>query len=159
MPHAEIRPEALPAPSTVAADKRDSAEPGAQSSRLRRAARVAAIGAAGGALLLLDVPVCLFALVTRHPCPACGLTRATLALARGDLATAFAFHPLVAIVSPLVVGVAVYAAVVYVVQGELAAGRVLRERWVTVAAIVLGASTVLVWALRFLGAFGGPVPV
>jgi hypothetical protein len=35
----------------------------------------------------------------------------------------------------------------------------LRGKTLTIAAVVLGAAMVLVWIARFLGAFGGPVPV
>src|SRR5262245_32964776 len=69
--------------------------------RARRALCVAALTAACVALLMLRLPLCPFAIVTHHPCPGCGLTRAGLALLRGDVVTAFHFHPL----SPLIVPV------------------------------------------------------
>jgi hypothetical protein len=41
-----------------------------------------------------SIPVlCLFRRTVGLPCPSCGLTRAFLSLARGELGTAFAFHP------------------------------------------------------------------
>jgi hypothetical protein len=39
--------------------------------------------------------VCTFRIVTGKPCPTCGMTRATCALARGEWAKAMAYHPLV----------------------------------------------------------------
>lgn len=46
--------------------------------------------------LAAGLPDCLFKLLTGLPCPTCGATRAALALARFDLAAAFAVSPLAA---------------------------------------------------------------
>jgi Protein of unknown function (DUF2752) len=43
----------------------------------------------------LQVPRCAFKTLTGLPCPTCGATRASLALARGEIATAFSINPLV----------------------------------------------------------------
>ena len=43
--------------------------------------------------------VCPFALCTGTACPGCGLTRAISHLIRGDLGTAFSYHPLVVLVA------------------------------------------------------------
>ena len=48
--------------------------------------------------------ICPFALITGTACPGCGLTRATLALGRGDMGAAMAFHPLVLVVLAWLVG-------------------------------------------------------
>lgn len=45
------------------------------------------------ALYLVHVP-CFFRELTGLPCPACGLTRAWLALFRGEIGQAFAMHPM-----------------------------------------------------------------
>jgi len=42
------------------------------------------------------LPPCPFHALTGLPCPGCGATRAALALARGDVAQAFGWNPLVA---------------------------------------------------------------
>jgi hypothetical protein len=42
------------------------------------------------------LPDCPFRLLTGFPCPTCGATRAAVALARFDLASAFALSPLAA---------------------------------------------------------------
>lgn len=38
--------------------------------------------------------LCPFWIITKHQCPLCGLTRATGALAKGELSRALALHPL-----------------------------------------------------------------
>lgn len=38
--------------------------------------------------------LCIIRRVTGFPCPGCGMTRAVLSLLRGDIRTAFAYHPL-----------------------------------------------------------------
>ncbi len=61
------------------------------------------LGAAGLALALAPIaptlaralPDCAFHALTGVPCPACGSTRAVLALLAGDPRAAFAFNPLV----------------------------------------------------------------
>lgn len=51
------------------------------------------VGAVGLLLYLSDIG-CVFRAVTGVPCPGCGMTRAWLALLRGDVASAIAYHPL-----------------------------------------------------------------
>src|SRR6185369_16979802 len=94
-----------------------SIRPGA----LGRVTRVAGVAAFFALAIVFGIPVCPFALVTRHPCPGCGLTRATLALLRGDLTDALHFHPLAPVVAPLVIAAVLYNGLVYVVAGKTAA--------------------------------------
>jgi hypothetical protein len=101
------------------------------------------------------MPLCPFAAITRRPCPGCGLTRATLALAQGHVREAVAFHPLAPLISPLVVGFVGYSMVTYVREGRWPA----LGRRMAAAGIALWALLVGVWIARFFGAFGGPVPV
>ena len=112
-----------------------------------------------GAAIMLKLPLCPFAFVTRHPCPGCGLTRATLALLGGDLRGAVALHPLSPIVAPLVALAFGYSAAGWVRGGPSGATKWLESRWVTRAGVALCVAMVLVWIARFFGAFGGPVPV
>jgi hypothetical protein len=97
--------------------------------------------------------------MTRHPCPGCGLTRATLALLGGDLHEALHFHPLSPLIVPLVAAAFAYNAVSYVREGRWSATEGARGRWITAGSLVLGALLLGVWIARFLGAFGGPVAV
>lgn len=115
-------------------------------------------GALAGAIAL-GIPLCPFALVARLPCPGCGLTRATLALARGHVAEAVHFHPLVFIVTPVIAVVFTYNAWSYVRRGEWFASERVKGRWVNRGWIALGVAMIALWIARFFGAFGGPVPV
>jgi hypothetical protein len=48
--------------------------------------------------LATDGPGCVFHRITGIDCPFCGMTRATLAIGRGDLRSALAFHPFAPVV-------------------------------------------------------------
>lgn len=125
-------------------------------------ARVLRVGLIGGALLFVatsNIPLCMFARVTHHPCPGCGLTRATLALLRGDLGEAIHFHPLSIIISPLVIGFVAYKSWLYIVKGRWWETDKRRGLWSTRASTALVVITIAVWVARFFGFFGGPVPV
>lgn len=96
--------------------------------------------------LLAFVPVstCLVKLATGRPCPACGMTRASLRLLRGDLPGSVALHPL-ALPSAAALGVAV------VLAATLPAGHPLWERYTRGALTVFGVAFVVVWVVRMMG--------
>ncbi|XYH92315.1 DUF2752 domain-containing protein [Sorangium sp. So ce1128] len=146
-------PIAAPPPAPPAPSRWSAATP------LGRAARLGAVAALLGLLVACGVPICPFAIVTRHPCPGCGLTRATLALAHGRVAEALHFHPLSPIMAPLVVAALAYNAAIYVKDGRVAATESVQGAWVTRLGVALAVLMVTVWVARFFGAFGGPVPV
>jgi hypothetical protein len=100
-------------------------------------------------LALIPFSTCLFRVFLGLPCPACGLTRATLAAAHGDLAGATRFHPLSL---PLIALTALTMLAAFVASD--AAWR----RLIMITTGVTGVALVIVWALRFAGLFGGPVP-
>jgi hypothetical protein len=126
---------------------------------LGRAARLGLIGGALVIALALNAPLCPFAILTHHPCPGCGLTRATLSLARGHLGEALRFHPLSPVLAPLVLGALGFNAVIYVRQGRWSAAEGIQNRWLTRLGLALFAVMIAVWIARFFGAFGGPVAV
>lgn len=53
-------------------------------------------------LLLFDMPWCAAKNAFGVPCPGCGLTRASFALAQLDFARALTLHPLVLVFTPLI---------------------------------------------------------
>jgi hypothetical protein len=128
--------------------------------RIQRAAIVAAATSPLLLAIVLELPVCPTAALLDVPCPGCGLTRATLAFARGDFATALRLHPLVPLLTPLYVGFVLTAAWTYV-RGPRPGARSNPKLGKIVGAFI-GVTLFLmlaVWALRFFGFFGGPVPI
>ena len=126
---------------------------------LGRAARVAFVFGGLGALMLAGVPLCPFALVTRHPCPGCGLGRATLAMLSGDFGEAVHVHPLAPILVPIVGCFLGYNALVYVTRGRWGAADAIGGRVVTWGGGGALALMIALWIARFFGLFGGPVAV
>lgn len=124
-----------------------------------RAAQLGGAFAVVGVAVLFGMPLCPFALVTHHPCPGCGLTRATLAMLHGDFAAAIRFHPLAPVVAPVLIGGLLIASYGYVRGGANTANRRLEGRWIAGIGIVMCVAMFVVWVARFFGAFGGPVPV
>jgi len=127
-----------------------------------RRALVAGLLVLGGTLYAAFGPsFCPAALFFGVPCPGCGLTRATLAMLRGDLGAALHFHPL----SPLLVPLFFAALAKVLVDYVRGPGRALPPpRWWTGRAATVAFSALLVlvvgvWVARFGGALGGPVPV
>ena len=59
---------------------------------------IAAVSPATGAVIVSGTPRCPMLFLTGIECPFCGMTRASVALARGDVQSALAYHP----IAPLV---------------------------------------------------------
>lgn len=136
-----------------------STEPAvAPTAPLGRAARLALVLGVLGVLVALDAPLCPLAATTGVPCPGCGLTRATLALLRGEVRHALELHPLVLAVTPIVALVGLVNGVSYVRTGRWHRVDGVLGRRASVAWLAFGALLVGVWIARFFGAFGGPAP-
>ena len=60
----------------------------------------------------IQLPRCVFKTITGLPCPTCGVTRAIIALSRGDVDHAVFMNPLAAIACAAGVAYLLYAAVV-----------------------------------------------
>jgi hypothetical protein len=116
-----------------------------------------------GSVLIAAIVVwrCPVAALLGVPCPGCGLTRAALALAFGDLAGAVGWHPLSPVLIPSGAWLGWRELARAALRGEPVARsrRAASERLVGVFAGSLVASVLVVWIARFFGAFGGPVPV
>jgi len=128
---------------------------------IQRSLLVATFVGGFAAIIRFQLPFCPLASVLGVPCPGCGLTRATLALAHGDLKHALELHPLVLVLAPLFIWAMCSAAIGYI-RGPRAAQTVPRwlgSRTVTALASLLLVATLGVWGARFFGYFGGPVPV
>ena len=112
-----------------------------------------------GALVVFRVPFCPTALFFGVPCPGCGLTRATLALLQGDFTTALHLHPLVPVLTPLVLGITLKSLFDYVRGAPHGARSFWTSRPGVLIAGTLSVLVLAVWAARFAGFFGGPAPV
>lgn len=135
-------------------------ESGVRAGAVRRGALLVAGASLLALLVSLDVPLCPTAALFGLPCPGCGLTRGALRLARGDLGGALAFHPLSLVLVPLALGLVSKAALTYVRGTRPSLATTPRSaRFTTLAGYALLAALLFVWLARFLGAFGGPVPV
>lgn len=152
----------------VAASMRVSvSSAGLGSGMLFRALRLAVILAAAGAVLTVTGVGCIARTMTGIPCPGCGMTRAYLALLRGDAMAAAAYHPLFWTVP--------VAAVLMAAQGVAAAracagpaGRARRARRMaracTAALVLLAVAFGVLWLVRMADPrdagllFGGAVP-
>ncbi len=129
--------------------------------RWRRAGALALVCAACAFVLALDTPLCPTATFIGVPCPGCGLTRATFALLHGQLGAAVRYHPLSPVLVPLLFGLVANAGFRYVLGPSAGPSLLARvpARWLNRIALTLFVLVLLVWLLRFFGAFGGPVPV
>ena len=113
-----------------------------------------------GLVLGSGVIRCPVASLTHHPCPGCGSTRAVLALLHLHFAEAFELNPLAPIIVGSIAVIAVEGLYLVVRDGHaknLAVSGA--SRWALRALVVATLLEVPIWALRFFGLFGGPVPV
>lgn len=133
--------------------------PAVPGERWRRARKALAVFVFGGVTIGLGLYRCPTAFLFHVPCPGCGLTRATLRLAHGDVHGALAFHPLVFLVIPLLAAFFGTNFVMYVRTGKWGWVESHDQRWITGVASVLLALAIGVWIARFFGYFGGPAPV
>jgi hypothetical protein len=91
------------------------------------------------------------------PCPTCGVSRAVRAGLGGDTSAAFHFHPLWTFVVVIVGAIVIAEIVSFIQSGGFRdyVGRTILHR----AGLGLSVLLFILWAIRFLGAFGGPAPV
>lgn len=112
---------------------------------------LATLGVGGVAAGLALLPVhgeCGFRFLVGAPCPGCGMTRACLALLRGDAGAAWRLHPAV-FPTALAVGAALGLALHEGVTGRPTFRRA-AERWALPAMIAWFALLAALWAARVL---------
>ena len=128
--------------------------------RALRATAVGALWAAGALPSALGWQRCTVATLLHRPCPGCGMTRALRLLCAGDFSASLRMHALAAPV--LVIGVPFAGATVWTTFRRGTPMRVHRDtlgRATIAAGVVVYAAALVLWALRWFGLFGGPVPV
>lgn len=128
--------------------------------RLGRAGLAVGLFGLFGVLLSAQAIPCSFARLFHTPCPGCGSTRAVLALVHGDLHGVLHYNPFGPVMALLIGVLGLQSFVSVLLHGDFrdaGAGRagLLVKRGVFVVVVL----EVLLWGLRFCGAFGGPVPV
>lgn len=129
----------------------------------RRALRATAVGASWVVAALptsLGWQRCGLAALLHIPCPGCGMTRAIRLLAAGRFDASLRMHALA--LPALAVGVSFAVATVWTTfeQGTpLFFCKTRFGRATLAVAIVVYSAALALWALRWLGLFGGPVPV
>ncbi|MFO0696751.1 MAG: DUF2752 domain-containing protein [Polyangiales bacterium] len=117
---------------------------------LRLVSVVALAGAALLAAAIVGLPICPTKLLFGVPCPGCGLTRAMIAIAKGDFAAMARHHPL----APLVLGFLLYA--LATAAWDRASPREPARApgtraWAALVLVLVG-----VWVVRLSGGLGGP---
>jgi hypothetical protein len=142
----------IPPPANLTSDQTNSTP-------LRRAGNVALVVLAFVIAFAFRIPLCPFAIVTRHPCPGCGLTRAGVELLQGHLHDALHLHPLVIPIVPIIAIAILQGTYNYVRHNRWYTFAFVQSRTITIGTIVLGVAVIAVWIARFFGAFGGPVAV
>lgn len=123
------------------------------------ATKLRRLGVVTTPLLMLAVALwmgfvtCPMRVTTGVPCPGCGLTRAMLALLSGDLAEALHWHPLVFLLTPILVFTIGRAMLIGAGFLRPDAWKVPMPQWglALFATVLLG-----VWLARFAGFLGGP---
>ena len=133
--------------------------PPPQPSRPRDVSRALGL-AAFGALILSGLVRCPFATIMHVPCPGCGSTRAVRAVLSLDFATAMRFNPMAPVIT-LAVAVLAVDGILRILRDGQARDLAMQgpSAWAVRTLAVCVVLELPIWALRFFGLFGGPVPV
>ncbi|MGH7439735.1 MAG: DUF2752 domain-containing protein, partial [Polyangiaceae bacterium] len=114
--------------------------------------------AATGVAAALGWIRCPLAALYHIPCPGCGMTRAVLLLSTGHVGASLRMNPF-AVPVALASGALALAALDEAPRASGGSGDGARLRASFTALAVTYGAAVALWALRWFGMFGGPVPV
>jgi hypothetical protein len=147
----------------------DRAEPGSAAvgedvtptgSAWKRAVVASAVmGGVAAAILFSGLKICPIAIITRHPCPGCGMTRAVLCAFHGDLSGSLHYHPLAFVMLPILAWVLGRNWLGYVRRGVWSEGEGRANKAFEAFLVVVAVAMISLWIARFFGFLGGPVPV
>jgi hypothetical protein len=132
----------------------------ARERRIVRAASVAALWAGAALPMAFGWQRCLLASWFHIPCPGCGMTRALALLAAGRFGDSLRMNALA--LPALVVGSAFALATIATTARDgtpFLVHRTRSGRAALLGALLVYAAAFVLWGLRWLGWFGGPVPV
>jgi hypothetical protein len=130
------------------------------SARVARAGALALGWAIGGVAVLVGAVRCPSARWLHVPCPGCGMQRAVLLFLHGDFAGSIAMNALAVPITLAILGFASASVLLTLTRGSAAS--LFQSRFARIAVrafVVLEVLSVILWALRFGGLFGGPVSV
>jgi Protein of unknown function (DUF2752) len=125
----------------------------------RRAALAALVWIAAALPAALRWQQCGFVRMFHIPCPGCGMTRAVTLLMAGDWRGSLHMHPLAL---PVLAAGATFALATVWTTYVYGWPMVHKSRLGRASLVGLGvayAASIILWALRWLGCFGGPVSV
>jgi Protein of unknown function (DUF2752) len=130
-----------------------------QQAQPRRAALAALVWVAAALPAVLRWQQCGFARMFHVPCPGCGMTRAVTLLLAGDWRASLRMH---ALAVPVFAAGATFALATVWTTYEYGWPMVHKSRLGRASLVGLGvayAASIVLWGLRWLGCFGGPVSV
>jgi hypothetical protein len=136
-----------------------SMEAGTRQAQARRAALAALVWVAAALPAALRLQQCGFARMFHVPCPGCGMTRAVTLLLGGDWRGSLHMHPLAL---PVIAAGATFALATVWTTYVYGWPMVHKSRLGRASLVGLGvayAASIVLWGMRWLGWFGGPVSV
>ena len=108
-----------------------------------------------GVVASLNLPICPSRVLVGLFCPGCGLTRATMALMRGDIPGMIHFHPLAPLLTPMMGWIFLNELLVTLEKVPKKSRfdliyRLPRGGWIAIGVLAFG-----VWIARAMGSLGG----
>lgn len=98
--------------------------------RLKKELKRLAIIVSTGVIYLIFVSVtdiripCVFKVITGFDCPACGITRMFVSIAKMDFKTAFSYNSVIFVTLPLIIGCLAFERITHIINGQVSQNRV-----------------------------------